>query len=643
MPPIVPTLALYLVMMSYWLGCRLYGARSTFSPLGMLSFFTYGCVGAVLLSLYLEAIPLPFHMETGTNYADVSPSTWLTGPAIEEFAKALPVFLLAAFASTARRMGIADFALAAFTTGLGFGFVETNFYTVTAQDGLGAMFGADVHAVANFWNFGFEKGQRGVYAIYEAGHWVHAGLVGLALGVGVRLWPNDGRKWLPAVAMLALVSFDHSLWNFKQQHQYPNSFDLASRPVELLYGLTLHGLLEVFALPLLLIAATWWEARLTDPAVPAPEDLRLPGETGGLRGELRLLWSRRGLGAGPVLKTLGYFRRRRAYALAASDAARTPGRAAADGYALAARQRLEAERAQVAQPAAARALPTQAQLMAGGLTLAKAYRSTVAISLFTLLVFGVAPHYLPWLHHGAVVWMAALLAAGFVGWRVFVFLRLPVPTPATAGGELLVQRHMRLVLLTASAVSAGLPLLALALHKATLLPANHLAHGLTALSAWAAGGGSTSTLFSAAGALAAAAAVPDNVSEPQGLEESRPAGVDGAGPGLEAAAMPDISSAADLPAQSTDAVLADVRSLGDDVSGGADGPGIFEPPNGPGTLDALDAVGADLTDLLDEGAPASPDAPPDVEIDNGSDDGEGLVLHAPVRTAGSTAPPPEAP
>lgn len=491
--PLIPTLAFLTLQLGLWMICRIYAARSTFSSLGLLVFYTFGCVGSTMLALYLQAVPVPFPMGEGVYGAPVAPETWLTGPSIEEFAKAVPLLVLVAFAPAARRMAIADFALIGFTTALGFAFVEGNF---------GRVLSADVGGWGRLLALDYDTGQRGDYHIYDAQHWVHTALIGLGLGVGVRLWPDNWKKWLPGAVMFAIVAFDHSMWNFKAQHEWPNSMDPAAKPWEWLYVLTMHGALEIFALPVLLVAVSWWESRRIGRGVPNARALQLPGERPGLRGEVSLLIRRHDLGIGSFRRTLAYFRHRRAYALALADP--TGG-----GYPQIARRRLEAELAQVTDPAPAPWPPTAAQTVAWAKSFGRQFRIPLIISGLSLLVFGIAPHYLPWLHQSNMAWLATLMAVGFLAWRIVLYRRAPAPTPGEAGGEQLAQRRTRALLLCSSVAATGIPIVSLLLHRQALAPAVHIAFISAYLGSWIEAGGSPVMLAALGGAAAAATIAPE--------------------------------------------------------------------------------------------------------------------------------------
>lgn len=491
----VPTLSLLIVYTGYWLVCRLYGWRATLSPGTFLMFFTFGTVGSVLFALYLEGIPLPLPNETGTLFNSVNPVTWLTGPSIEEVAKILPLLGVVAFFPAARRLGIADFALIGFSTGLGFGFVEANF---------GQVLSSNISSFGKILAFGYATGTpQAQYLTYTTGHEVQPALVGLALGIGVRFWPDRYWKWLPGAAMLAYCAFDHSMWNFKQQHQYANSADLALPSIETAYRLIMHGYLAVVLLPFGLAVVTFLEGRWSWRAVKSPEAMLLPGESAGLFGEIGLLWNRRKLGPGSLLRSLTYFRHRRAAALAAADAMRASADADIKQFADWSRERLRQELQIVAIAAPSPWLPTRKTCLAITRTVLRRYGMVLLVSLLMILVFGIAPRYLPWLHKGRLAVFIVFAAAAYTAWRIVKFVRAHKPSPQSSDGETLVGYRTRAMMLAASTAAVAAPVLALGFNRQSLL-LGALAYIPQYAGGWTQGGGAMEVLMAGGGAATAA-------------------------------------------------------------------------------------------------------------------------------------------
>lgn len=487
----IPSLSLLVVLATYWLVCRIYGWRATLSPSTFLMFFTFGCVGSMLVALYLEAIPMPFPLEQGTMYTSVAPATWLTGPAIEEIAKIIPLLLIVGLVPAVRRLGIADFTLIGFSTGLGFGFVEANLSRVLSSD----LFGW-----GTVWLFGSGGGTRqGSCLMYDAPHWAAAALVGLGLGIGVRLWPNRLTKWLPGAVMLLLVTFGHSMWNFKQQHQWPNSCDLAAPLIERLYALTLHGYLAIVALPALLILATiaegWWSWR----AVDRRGDLLLAGEADHVASEPIFLFQHRLMGFAPLARILRYFRSRRGVALAFADARRAPHDKDAARFVESASAALLAERAEIAALAPQGWLPQRREIGAAIVGVIKRHWIGLLVSVAVLLIFAVAPRQVPWVHHGVFRWFVVVAALALAARGLIRFRREGSPDPTRSDGEALARHSASAMLLGSSAFATAIPLAALVFNPRWLIP-GAVAYISSWMSNWIQSGGSPGTLIAGGGA-----------------------------------------------------------------------------------------------------------------------------------------------
>jgi len=143
-----PSFSLLLFSLVIFLECRVAGGRATM-PLGkFLPFFIYGCAGAITLSLLSQQLAVvSLHAAFNPGSQSATTIAWFAGPPIEELAKALPVIALAFFASTWRRLSIADLALIGFASGAGFGFVEFN---------LAALVNGTLPSFAHLIAFGFQ-------------------------------------------------------------------------------------------------------------------------------------------------------------------------------------------------------------------------------------------------------------------------------------------------------------------------------------------------------------------------------------------------------------------------------------------------------------------------------------------------------
>jgi hypothetical protein len=464
-----PSLSLLILYIVYGLICRLYCWRATLPAGTLVLFFSSGCVGSVLVALYLQAIPLGFALEEGTHYAQVDPVTWLTGPTIEEIANVLPLAAIGMYATTARRLSLGDFTLIGFCTGLGFGYVESNFSHVLS---------GETASWSHIWAFGYGIGTpQAQYVTYNIGHYVSPALVGLALGVGVRVWPARLWRWTPAVAMLVLVAFDHSMWNFKQQHQWPNSFNMAAAPFEALYAFTMHGFLQVWLLPVGVIVLGFLEGRWSWRAVTAPDDWALPGERMRLWSEIALLAQRAKFGRAALAQTLGYLRLRRAAAIAAANAGGRDADAATQAFAALSRSRLLSRRALVASLAPSPWLPTREAVWRLAFAILGRYRSALIFGAAALALFSVAPQFLPALHGRLIAGAVIAASAAFTAWRIYRFFRTSKPEESSGGDELVAYRTRGMLLASSTAASA-IPVLAFTSNKHALSGASARCGGL---------------------------------------------------------------------------------------------------------------------------------------------------------------------
>src|SRR5207245_10458869 len=164
------------------------------SPRRFLHLFAWGCIGATAVSLLVARL-LSIRMGTASY-------SYSAGPVVEELAKAAPVLLIAFVWRDGRRLTITDLALIGLASGLGFEFAESNLRALTR--------GTIAHDVADVTPFiaGLLIGIGGL--VVAAGHGVWTGVVGLAAGLGRRLWPKSGFAWLPAVLAIGWGSLDHA-------------------------------------------------------------------------------------------------------------------------------------------------------------------------------------------------------------------------------------------------------------------------------------------------------------------------------------------------------------------------------------------------------------------------------------------------
>src|SRR5438309_7117486 len=193
-----PTGIIVLLLALLWVECRLLSGRPTVAPGRFFLAFCFGTIGATVLSLLLERVGDAFITPAHVGYT--------LGPPVEELAKALPLILIAFVWRDGRRLGIADLTLLGVATGLGFEFVETNLRALASGSLANGL--SDVTPLIPGW-----RGGPGG-SVWSAGHAVWTGLVGLACGVGLRLWPRGRWAWLPAVPALFVVTLDHALFNY---------------------------------------------------------------------------------------------------------------------------------------------------------------------------------------------------------------------------------------------------------------------------------------------------------------------------------------------------------------------------------------------------------------------------------------------
>ncbi len=492
-----PSLGLLLFFLAIFLQCRAVGGRVTL-PLGsFLTFFGYGCIGASLLSLLLQQIPLLQFAAVQNSRLDlIMPAAWLTGPPIEELAKALPVIALAFFAGISRRLSIADLTLAGLASGAGFGFVEGN---------LNALVTGTLPHFQSLAGFNFDAVQRiaSDYTVNFAGHCVYPALFGLSAGIGLRLYPvRRDCAWIPAALVFVLASFDHAMFNWKIAHPgmgIGGNFLDAPRAVEILYWSTFHGRLETWLLPLGLIAAQTVEAWLCAKATGKRRDLLLPQEFGPwVVNEWLVVLSRLPLGRAAVGRTLAYFRRRRAFALATLEAKRAPNDRALAQHTRFLEQRLERERPFLLDPPRGTWLLPRTVLSQSLIRRAWRLRWILIFDIVFVLLFMLGADQLPQSWRQFLfdkVFTAIIIACGlgFAGWQSFLFFRRRQPDPVATESAAYAGYHGRALLLSVSLLSGLCPALSLLFGWKALVPGAVYISGY--LPGWIAQGGNPHTLM----------------------------------------------------------------------------------------------------------------------------------------------------
>jgi hypothetical protein len=517
------------MLLLLWLECRLLAGRPTVGAGKFIIFFGIGAVGASICAVITERVSLLL--------LPAATASFTVAPVVEELAKAAPLMFIAFWTVDGRRLTVADLALMGLSVGLGFQFVETNLQVIAS--------GVLPNFVTPF-IAGFVQAADHLHGanIYDPGHAVSTGLVGLAIGVGMRLLGSLRRAQALTALALLLVIFDHAMFDWKVAHSLANgagalSFPNASAPLEAIYWITLHSWLEPVLLAAGLLLTAWLEGRRQWVVLAARSDLLLPGERLGMPLPNEWLIGLRRLQSSwhEMQQTLTYFRHRRALALAQVDptagAEMTPG--GHDSYLSALDARLGQERERLAASETSRAgvvggeslplidslhealrLPAEVgfrhAIRAALERFTSAFRllllvSGVLIAAFLLLrATGLIDH----LYGRPLDLLIALAALTYAGWRVRGFRRQQRPDPAKSDGEELATYHAHALLVFAALGIAAFAVVVWFLPKGVLSPTAGLAFVLGTLDQWTvATGGSASGLL----ALGGLAAPPENCPE----------------------------------------------------------------------------------------------------------------------------------
>lgn len=488
--PFLPTLSLLLSVIVYGMLFRLIAWRTTLSVKALALMFGLGAVGATIATVYLQAIPMPF----GDQWQFVA--AWTTGPLFEELAKASPAILLMLSFRLSGRMSVADFALAGFMGGLGFQFVEDNFFRVISSD--------IVSGWSHVWGLGYSVSTVGDASLYWPGHYVYSGLVGLALGIGVRLWRDNPLRWLPGLAALAYAVIQHQAWNY--QTMGAKTFSHWAPAYEYL-AFALNGPLGLLVLPLAMVVAQIWETRLLARHAAAGE-FALPDESGTALSEIGATARRAAYGRETMLRVVAFFRSRRAVALAEADAGAIPTDSVAPAFAALARRALVQARPLVLTVDRSPWLPVTTEWVSIAKTVLRRYRLPLILAVVSLLLFGIAPSLVVWLHGATMRAILVLAGAGFVAWRIIVYRRTSRPQPATTRGEALAVHRFQFALLCVSVATTALSLVSLFAHIKGMTPGSAL-YILGRFSRWGDWGGNLEALLALGAAWAAGLATPE--------------------------------------------------------------------------------------------------------------------------------------
>jgi hypothetical protein len=476
---------------------RALSGRATVGFSRILLFFSLGAAGAGVVSIVFQRLAIGIWNETTVS--------WGYGPAIEEVLKALPVLLVAYVFAERRRLTIADYTILAFATGLGFSFTESNFGVVAS---------GNVPTSAHWWlpTVGGPFGITGSMH-WTAGHAIWTGVVGLGVGLGIRLWPRSTLRFVPAAVGLALALFEHAVHNWKGTHI--DSFfgviqSIARMPgwIEALYSVDLHGRLSMMVLPVVLVTALVAEGIWCRRAAKVPPDLMLPDE--GLQPLVPMEWialyRAATRGRHELVRTARYLRRRRELLLAIAELRREPESEELRGSVVFLRDRVAHERDELTIPLPNRWLPMPGAVQFSASSAVRRYWPLLLSLSLVVVRFGIAPHALGGhISTRAFALAMILMAAAFLAWRLRLFRRLPRPQLLSADGEALVNYHTRALLLGTSAVSLSLSILAWFMTRHAIVPGADQ-FMLSAFGGWASGAGADSAGPAGLAAVASIAA-----------------------------------------------------------------------------------------------------------------------------------------
>ena len=238
---------------------RVLAGRTTLPPKLLAALFGSGAVFAVVTAVVLQR---------AAGAVGGRSAIHAVGPLVEAVALSAPLLVVALLAG-GRRFSVADMALAGLTTGLGFLVVQATLVT------------AAIHAAPDYQS-PLLAGMQGVPTsagsppVYFVGNALGTALIGLAVGVGLRLRAGPVR-FLPAGLALSLVVFDHGLFTWRLRHLVAFEAAYASGPVDVAQRLALDG-----RLALVLLVGGLVTARLID----GGRGRRLAGTTVDLRDDL---------------------------------------------------------------------------------------------------------------------------------------------------------------------------------------------------------------------------------------------------------------------------------------------------------------------------------------------------------------------
>ena len=253
---------------------RLLAGRTTVRPSVFAVLFGLGAVFSVVTAVVIER---------GAGLVLGRSAMSAVGPLAEAAALSVPLFLVVLLVGGRRPWTIADLTLAGLAVGLGFVLVQSSLAT------------AAVHQAPDYQTpllAGLQRvpASAGSPPVYFVGHALATALVGLALGIGLRLRRRTWRL-VPATLALALVVIDHGVFDWRLHHLVVSEAADASGALEMAQRVSLEGRLALVLLVGGLIAARLIEGRRARPHAPAFVDLRETAEDEAAPepGTLRLL------------------------------------------------------------------------------------------------------------------------------------------------------------------------------------------------------------------------------------------------------------------------------------------------------------------------------------------------------------------
>ena len=491
------SLALLLMLVLFWIECRVLAGRPTIGAGKFVIFFGIGSVGATLCAVVIERIAL--------LWMPAATASFTIGPVIEELATAAPLAVIAFWTLGGCRLTVADLALMGVSIGLGFQLVESNLQTMAT----GALPNF-VTPVIPGWVAATDH--VGGATVYDVGHAVSTGLVGLAIGVGVRVLRDVRQAQALTVLTLVLVVFDHAMFNWKLAHKVATgsvlAFPKASGPVEALFWITSQGRLELLLLAAGLIGSSWVEGHLQSRPLAAREDLRLPGERlrPTLPAEWQLVLRRVSTGWSETQQALTFLRHRRAYAVALTGHAAAPNHASLwAGYLDTVERRAHQDRDQFLRTVERPSRDLAASLRTSAVAYGRVFRILLIVLAVLVVLFVIlrATGAINSLYGRPLALILGLIALAFALWRLRGFRREHAPDPGQADGEAIATHHGHALLTYASVTIGAAAVVFWFLPTTALAPTAGAAFMLGVLDQWmGATGGSPSGLL-ALGGLAA--------------------------------------------------------------------------------------------------------------------------------------------